>query len=528
MVFLGAICSCANPVSLSGGEKDTQAPGIVKDGILPENEKIQFTKQPIYFTFDEWVKLDDVLNQVVISPPLEYNPKIKIKGKTVEFEFDEREELREETTYTINFGEAVKDLTEGNPAEDMRYVFSTGDQIDSLFISGRVSDAVEGGPMENALVMLYENLSDTVFRKERPYYFSRTDEIGNFKIQNLKKGRFQILVLANDQGQKYLFDNPEESIGFQEDFVDINDTSKIVLNLKTFKEKLPLQITEKGNPRFGQAVYAFNREPFDLDLSFSAEADGVQYETEKDSLYIWYDQTDSFAIYAAYDTLWYDTLEIKKRNKAAYVNRARLSRIEALRGSIKMAPREQVKVKFNHPIRRFEQDSIALLRDSTLVAEAFNVEIDTSKKRVLNISSIWQDLSTYNLFLYPGAVEDIYGLTNDTIRIDLLASEKKSFGEINLSIAPLEKDKAYVVELSDASNKLIDQFNIVSDSTFTKKYPYLIPTDYTLKIIEDANFNGRWDEGSFDLKKYPEKIFTQKLETLRANWSVEAIVKPTF
>ena len=120
---LGLLWQCANPVALTGGSRDETPPKIVKDGILPGNLQTNFVKQDITFTFDEWVKLNDAINQVVVSPPLEKTPKVELRNKELVFSFHEDEVLKEDATYTINFGEAIKDLTEGNPAE-FTYVLS--------------------------------------------------------------------------------------------------------------------------------------------------------------------------------------------------------------------------------------------------------------------------------------------------------------------------------------------------------------------------------------------------------------------
>jgi len=104
--------------------------------------------------------------------------------------------LRENATYTINFGEAVQDLTEGNAVPDMRFVFSTGDQIDSLELSGTVMDALTRAPAKDVYVMLYENTADTVVRTERPFYFGKTNDQGTYKIQNLRAGTFKIFALG--------------------------------------------------------------------------------------------------------------------------------------------------------------------------------------------------------------------------------------------------------------------------------------------------------------------------------------------
>ena len=155
-ILHGILFSCATPIAPDGGPKDETPPQVDSIGTTP-NFQTNFQKQRIEITFDEWIKLDDVFNEVVVSPPLNKRPQITTKGKTVRVDFDEEEVLREAATYTINFGEAVQDLTESNPAEDLRFVFSTGDFIDSLEISGTIKDVLTNEPVEGALFMLYDN-----------------------------------------------------------------------------------------------------------------------------------------------------------------------------------------------------------------------------------------------------------------------------------------------------------------------------------------------------------------------------------
>ena len=138
--------SCATPTTPTGGPRDENPPQIDTTLSTP-NFQTRFLKQDISLTFNEWVMLEDVFNQVIISPPLQFKPEIYIKKKSVIIKWDERETLRENVTYTFNFGESVKDLTEKNPAEKLRFVFSTGDFIDSLTLSGKVVDAVDGKPL---------------------------------------------------------------------------------------------------------------------------------------------------------------------------------------------------------------------------------------------------------------------------------------------------------------------------------------------------------------------------------------------
>ena len=203
---------CANVISPEGGERDLIPPQLIEETSTP-NYQTNFDKQPITLSFDEWIVLEDVFSQVLVSPPLDERPEVKIKKKSIIFKFAEEEILRTDATYTINFGQAVKDLNEKNPAEDLRFVFSTGDIIDSLFLQALVIDAKELEPVEGALFMLYDQLADSVFHTERPFYFSVTDENGEATIRNVKSDTFKVTVLT-DQNVNYLFDQPTEAIAF--------------------------------------------------------------------------------------------------------------------------------------------------------------------------------------------------------------------------------------------------------------------------------------------------------------------------
>ena len=531
-VFL-TLSQCANPIGLTGGDKDETGPGIVKDGIYPENLKTGFTKEPISITFDEWVKLEDVLNQVVVSPPLEYTPDVTLKGKELTFEFDEKEVLKESTTYTINFGEAVVDLTEGNPSEDLRYVFSTGDKIDSLQISGTVLDALEGTAVEGTYVMLYENLSDTAITTLKPYYFAKANESGKFTISNVKEGTFQIKALANDQGKKYLFDNPEEYIGYMDDSIILNDSFSQPIDLLLFKELAPLQISDSDEIAYGHVRYQFNREPFDLDITYDETAPITLLEYENDSIHVWHNSREPFNIYSSYDTLWYDTLTIKKLKQDEFLAKAALkvkgnSRNPKAAQKKAIHSKEVAEIYFNHPIESINRDAVLVYADSLAEEINYELNIDPDNKRKLTLQSNWKESIIYKVQMNPSALTDIYGIQNDTIRFEYLISKKDKFGELQLSILELNPAYSYIVELKKPGDETVDKFYIDGLEQFEKVYEYLAPSDYSLKIVEDKNGNQRWDHGSFSGKTYPEKIFKVKLETLRANWTVESEVKPTF
>ena len=158
---------CANIVAPTGGVKDSTPPKVI-EAKSTKNYQTNFKKQRIELTFDEWIKLEDAFNQVVVSPPLNEPPQVTQYGKKVIFEFGKKEELRENATYTINFGNSVKDLAESNPANKLRFVFSTGAIIDSLTVRGRVIDAITGLPTEGVVLMLYQPNHETCLHGVEP------------------------------------------------------------------------------------------------------------------------------------------------------------------------------------------------------------------------------------------------------------------------------------------------------------------------------------------------------------------------
>jgi hypothetical protein len=526
LVYAYVVWSCANPTALTGGSKDTTPPRIVKDGVLPKNGKTNFVKQDIYFTFDEWVKLNDVVNEVVISPPLEKSPEIKLKNKEVVFSFGEDEVLKEDVTYTINFGEAIKDLTENNPAK-LKYVFSTGDFIDSLDVSGSVKDAITKEPVKDCLVMMYVNLSDTIVRTEKPYYFVKTDDNGLFDIGNVKEGMYQIFALHEDQGQRYIFDTDTEGIGFLDAPIVVNDTLGSGIALEVFKEEEELRLKDEKLVQYGHAWFAFNREPFELDISHEDKGQDLRYDYRQDSVHIWFDTEEPFYVYLGNDTLWRDTVEIKAKSKAEFLEEATLTLRKAHAGAKKVNRKEGIKLQFNTPLAAINNGLVGVYADTTLTLIPAKLERDTGLFGI-NVIAEWKQNTPYELVLLPGAVEDIYGVGNDTINLEYITRSDEDFGEIEATIMDLDSTMNYVVTIKGKSNQEIKRYIITGQSDFSFDLGYMEPGDYTAEVVLDRNKNGRWDTGSYDEGTYPEQIYTQRLETLRANWTVEVALTPTF
>ena len=219
VVFAVAILMirCANVVTPSGGPKDEKAPIVLVAS--PENHSTDFKGKSIHLTFDEFVTLNNPSNTVLISPPMNKKPTYRTSGKTLIIRFEEP--LKPNTTYSIHFGDAIKDLHEGNVFKGYTYNFSTGISIDSLSLKGKVISASTLSPLEDIIVGLYSLDNDTISNDSLPYkikpnYITTTDKKGQFEFSGLADNDYLIFALK-DNNANLIYDLPNEEIAFYSD-----------------------------------------------------------------------------------------------------------------------------------------------------------------------------------------------------------------------------------------------------------------------------------------------------------------------
>ncbi len=206
---------CAKVGNPTGGPKDVTPPRILQS--IPENYSVFFDEKRITITFDEFIQLNNITQELVASPPMEEQPEVSLKGKRLVINLNTP--LKENTTYTLGFNNALADFHEGNVLAGYEYVFSTGSYIDSMSVSGTLLRAFDHKvPEEPVLIMLYENLNDSTPYKMIPDYLGKTGKEGNFSINNIKTDSFRIFAL-NDMNRNMLFDLPNEKIAFVDSVV---------------------------------------------------------------------------------------------------------------------------------------------------------------------------------------------------------------------------------------------------------------------------------------------------------------------
>ena len=298
MAFL--VQSCANAVAPTGGPKDERPPVVVE--AVPENHSINFIGKKIEITFDEYITLDNANQNVLISPPLNEKPDIKLHNKTVVVKF--KENLTPNTTYTINFGSTIKDLHEGNVFKDYVYSFSTGDFIDTLSIAGKVLNAEDKKPVEGAYVSLYaadrENL-DSLPLCAKPNYITKTDKDGNFSLHGLADQKYLVFALKDVNSNLY-FDQPNEEVAFLDTLVPASypwtapkpqplDTTAIDSTLLLMNESIPIAVTDSLKeissdstlviPKDTVPQRVFDQNALNLTLYMFTEVDSSQVLLEK-------------------------------------------------------------------------------------------------------------------------------------------------------------------------------------------------------------------------------------------------------
>ena len=514
-VVLAAL-QCARRGSPTGGPKDNTPPVLLK--AEPENLTTEFKAKKIRLYFDEYIKLEDVQNQLIVSPPLKYNPEVTPQGGASKYvEITLKDTLLENTTYTLNFGQSIVDNNEGNPNSFLTYVFSTGTYIDSLTVSGVVKDAFNKNADEFISVMLYEidtaYTDSTTYNKPPNYITNTLDSTTIFQLKYLKAGKYAIIAIK-DEAKNNVFDQNTDKIGFIEDTVYLPTDTVFLLNL--FKE-IPNYILKK--PSYAAAnkiIFGYSGEDQKLDIEALTEIpDSIRTllvkDPEKDTLNYWFTpfEIDSIIFKVTNENLQkIDTFTVKTRKLAA----DSLMLIPSHRNTINFA--DEFYITSTIPIVSMDTTRIAIFNKDT-IAVNFKAKLDSTKNQMSMVFEKETD-ETYYLNLLPDFITDFFGETNDTINYRLSTGGYADFGNLRLNLAG-EISYPVIVQLTDVKEKLYRE--VYLSETTAIDFNTLDPGNYLIRIIFDSNANGIWDTGNYLKKIQPEKvIYYPGIIEMRANW----------
>ena len=557
---------CANAVAPTGGPKDNTPPMVVE--AMPENQCVNFNGKKIEITFDEYITLNNANQNVMISPPMKEKPDIKLKNKNVVIKF--KEILEANTTYTINFGSAIKDLHEGNLFKDYVYSFSTGNHIDTLCIGGKLLDAEDMKPIEDAYIGLYaadrDNL-DSLPMSVTPNYITKTDKEGKFSLNGLANKKYLVFALKDANANLY-FDLPNEAVAFLDTLVPASYLQKALplpVTDSTVTDSLAMQMDSVVFETKTTTMY--DQKALDLTLYMFTEVDSTQVLLEKklieegllrfvfrhpakDAVIMTPEMLpDTFNLVtthsAVYDTVWwyftpnvkdslwvqvkYDTLindstrySLKFKDKNAKRKKVETLKVSNnLLGRNNLIPGDTLTLKFSEPIVRYAmRDSAAFKCDSIVYYDTLAFEPADEHGFKYRLTTPFSADSNYNIEIPDSVFFGIRNRVNDAIKLDFHVMKDSEYGNIYITVEPPMGMKQVIVQLTDDKDKVLKQEIIMQKQEVM--FEYLMPAKYKLRAILDADGNGKWSTGNYHHHSLPETIIEYKNPLdLKAGWDID-------
>ena len=548
--------SCANTTTPpSGGPKDTIPPVIMEVVPVMGATNVPTKKTKLYLKFNEYVQVKDA-KSLFLSPPLEKAPKYRLKGKGVEITFEN--DLDSNKTYTLDVTNAIADNNEGNMFPGFTLVFSTGDRIDSMVVTGLVQDCNTLQPLKGATVLLYKDHADSAIFLKRPDAAVKTDDWGFFCLRNIQDTVYRMYALI-DENNNNKYDPDAEKVAFIDSLVkpvvvvndslpellkyEMDDTlnclaRKTEYELSIFREKPSKQMIVNKERVGERTSYITFMAPYaEIDsiwiTGVPAEKLITQFNILRDSLEIWVNdpapQPDTFHLNVKY--LKTDTLgmlnpavdEIKLLNPDRKVfgksSKKDLKHEDTIAVVDVVAKPETVEqygftMEFKYPVVEYAFDSLKFTYLNPKQQEftgKFTVQQDSTnlRKYIIMPSEKLQTGYEYKLKVPHRMFKDINGFYNDSteVKVTLPNDDKLSTLFLHLS----DVNNKYIIDLlNEKRNEVLRSYVIDKDQTLI--FPYLKAGKYSIRITEDLNRNGIVDTGILLEHRQPEKVRFYKLE----------------
>ena len=441
---------CANMIPPTGGPRDSLPPVLVS--INPPDSSKNFAGKRIVFQFDEFVTVENPRENLLVSPVPKIDPVVESRLRTVTVTI--KDTLQENVTYSIDFGDAIRDINEGNVFKDFKYIFTTGNHFDSLEITGNVVVAETGTVDSTLIVMLHSSFDDSAVIKERPRYITKLEQDGRFKFENLPPGRYAIYAMKDEGGQRrYL--SKGQLFAFSDSLINTAVSPPPVTLYAYIEEKAdqtaPSDLTVPGRPGTRTRAGTVER------LSFTTNTQNQQLDL--------------------------------------------LSNLE---------------LNFSAKIRDFDSTKLRLTNETYENLGGYYFIRDTGRREIALVHH-WVENTPYNLIIEKEFVTDTAGRQiqrNDTL--SFRTKQAREYGEVRLRLLNLDLTKNPVLQFVQ-SNDVKYAYPLTSRNFNARLFQ---PGDYDLRILYDANKNGKFDPGEFfKNKRQPERVLpiSRKLN-VKANW----------
>ena len=568
--------SCASIGRPDGGPYDETPPRFI--GSTPAAGALNNQRTKVSLLFDEFIKLEKATEKVVVSPPQVQQPEIKASGKRIQVNL--LDSLKANTTYTIDFSDAIVDNNEGNPLGNFTFTFSTGTQIDTMEVSGTVLDASNLEPIKGILVGLHSNLNDSAFTKLPFDRVARTDSRGRFSIRGVAPGKYRIYGLM-DADQTFTFNQKSEVIAFNDSLVIPRMEERIRMDTawvdsltydtiveRKYMHYLPDDLILRAFKEFNYSQYLIKSErlvPQKFTFYFAGQADtlptlkGLNFDERdafvieknprNDTIHYWVKDSllfkqDTLAISLTY--LYTDTLNqlVSRTDTLNLVSKQKYKKEEPDKKKKKKKKDEEdepeptkflpvnvgapssmdvygsISLTFDEPIARFDSAAIHLKEkvDTLWKDIPFEFEQDSLNLKRFNLYYDWEPGNEYEFSVDSTAFHGIYGLFTDKIKQGFKVRKLEEYASITFLVTGA--DSTAFVELLDAQDKVVRRRRL-TDGGYADFY-FLNPGKYCARLVNDRNGNGIWDTGNFEKGEQPEEVYYYNmiLEP-KANWDLD-------
>jgi len=523
-ISLNLFVRCAQTASPPGGKKDTLAPKIVST--IPLNKSKNYNGKKIELNFNEYVNIRSLNQELLITPNVgTYETRIRPMGLTIQLDSS----LQKNTTYTFNFRNAIEDMSERNIGKNIKLVFSTGSDIDSLQISGNVKSLETNKKLESVLVGLYPYTDTLRIDQAKPYYFTKTDTSGNYQIENIAAGKYYMAAFI-DANNNLLYNSNKESVDFMtQDFIDLKKNYSQDFRI-ALQNQDPLKIS-KTTSTAKTVLYELSRGVKNIQV----EPKTLAYQIENNRNLRFYvgnvEQKDTIRITANItDSLNRQTvlaLKVKFRepNKKEKVSSAPL-RFEVFPASNHLlSPTDSITIKFQKPIALIDTKGIRFgtgpdeeiqLPDEAFGWNSYANEL-TIQKGYLPLRDKFELKLSKNTFI--SVEKDTSQIFTQSFEFQNLENYGSISGRINIPSGN------FIFQLIKSDTKSL-AYQQIAETKF--EFPHVEPGLYELRAIEDRNKNGLWDLGNFRTKTKPEAIhyFPTKIK-LKANFQItDVLISP--
>ncbi len=559
IIAIALAYSCANQGSPTGGPKDTIPPTLLNS--YPTHKSINYTGQEFKLSFDERINTDKLKQNLIITPIIENPYDIKFKKYDVILKFENP--FDSATTYTLNFGEGITDVTEKNPVENLTLAFSTGSIIDSISISGQVLDLYTNKENEKYIVALYAEDDTLNILTGKPRYFAKTDKEGNFFIENIKNGFYRVYAF-DDQNNNMVCDPKDEAHGLLSKSVDLNQNQENIVIRTLLLDVSPLEFS-RGKTTGIYYDLAYNKyikeyrleeyhNPSKLPIpKNNLFAENTLIRFYYDSAYQYQNDSIGFRVHSmdsigneSVDTAFVQFRE-SKRKPFAFEQKVTPR-------SVKLEDKLKLNLFVNKPITHYDLDSFMIQYDTLINQKipdslyywnerrtvlTYETDLDSKffKKHVDSLLTNYSD-TTIKDSLYIAARQYLNRIDTNKFKIylaknSLISVENDSSKMISIGYSFVDPSNtgtvsgnintsytSYIIQLVTPSYSVVKSQK--DGSTFN--FVNVAPGKYTLRVLIDTNNDGKWSYGNILVNEEPESIYFYEEEfDVRANWQLENV-----